>query len=388
MANLRSLLRSRRNRRRILRDAAFFNELSPVLDFTPINNVAQSRPAILTFVVPTMAVHAGGATSVFRLGTLLSERGYAVRYACYSQQSGSDLASIARRNLAGYRGECFGREALQMHSDVWIATFWESVYHIKGLPGYKMYFVQDYEPYFYPYGDKYLLAQKTYELGLHMVSLGEWNAKRIRHHSAAHGRIDSISFPYEPSEYPLVARDFPAYAQRHCFTVAVYLKNSERRAPLVIPEMLGIARRLLAESGIELKVKYFGEGRDYPYPNGEALGKLDKRALASVYAACDFGMVASLTNISLVPYEMLASGLPLIEFSEGTFSSFFPSGAAILTTFSGYDLAKRLLHVMRHPDELARMIALATHHLSNLNWARTADEFDRALRDACTEVRA
>ena len=57
---------------------------------------------------------------------------------------------------------------------------WDSSYIVKKLPGYKMYFVQDYEPYFYPYGEKYILAKKSYELGLHMVTLGPWINKKIK----------------------------------------------------------------------------------------------------------------------------------------------------------------------------------------------------------------
>ena len=54
-----------------------------------------------------------------------------------------------------------------------IATSWDTVSFVKKLSGYKMYFVQDYEPYFYPFGELSLLAKKTYEQGLHMVSFAQ-----------------------------------------------------------------------------------------------------------------------------------------------------------------------------------------------------------------------
>ena len=42
-----------------------------------------------------------------------------------------------------------------------------------------MYFVQDYEPYFYMFGEAFIIAQKTYELGFHMISLGAWNKHMV-----------------------------------------------------------------------------------------------------------------------------------------------------------------------------------------------------------------
>lgn len=40
----------------------------------------------------------------------------------------------------------------------------------------------------------------------------------------------------------------------------------------------------------------------------------------------------SYTNISLVPYEMMATGLPLVELKEGTFTEFMPERSAVLLT--------------------------------------------------------
>jgi len=57
--------------------------------------------------------------------------------------------------------------------DIIIATSWQSVYYVRNFSGYKAYFVQDFEPYFFKLNERYLLAKKTYELGLHIISLGK-----------------------------------------------------------------------------------------------------------------------------------------------------------------------------------------------------------------------
>ena len=50
-------------------------------------------------------------------------------------------------------------------------------------------------------------------------------------------------------------------------------------------------------------------------------------------------MVASMSNISLVPYEMHASGLPVIEFGDGSYPFFFGQDTAILTKIGEKDIA-------------------------------------------------
>ena len=59
-------------------------------------------------------------------------------------------------------------------------------------------------------------------------------------------------------------------------------------------------------------------------------------------------MVASLTNISLVPYEMIAAGLPVIEFKDGTFD-YFSKETAILCDLSYKHLEKEILYYVGKP---------------------------------------
>ena len=89
----------------------------------------------------------------------------------------------------------------EVKSDVVIATSWESVYYSRKISGYKMYFIQDYEPYFNLYGESYIMAQKSYEVGYHMVSLGKWNKHMIEKECNPNSQLDYITFPYEGKEY-------------------------------------------------------------------------------------------------------------------------------------------------------------------------------------------
>ena len=87
--------------------------------------------------------------------------------------------------------------------------------------------------------------------------------------------------------------------------------------------MLEKASKVFNEKGYEIEVNFFGFNKSTKLSFGNNLGKLNKEEMKSLYEKSDFGIVASMTNISLVPYEMLAMGLPIVEFKDGSFPFFF-----------------------------------------------------------------
>lgn len=353
-------------------------------DPTPISNVRPDKITTIAFIITRLVRFHGGQTSVLRLGTALAKRGYHVLYLVYKQQSVSEMKFCASSNLADYEGKVASFDAYfeGMNSgrfvcpDVVVASSWDTVSYAKRFDkSYRMYFVQDYEPYFYAYGEEFLMARSTYEQGLHMVSLGDWNCDMINRECNIVSPLDSISFPYEAEEYPEGVRNYAAYPDKQKFTIAVYLKFYGKRLPNLIPHMLKQVASDFRNNGLELEVLYYGEAGTFSAEGGTNLGHLNKEELASLYRRADFGMVASMSNISLVPYEMHASGLPVIEFADGTYPYFFPENTAVLTSFGDTKLSDKLLEVIRNPYILENMHTTAKEYLSTLSWERTGAEF-------------
>ena len=108
---------------------------------------------------------------------------------------------------------------------------------------------------------------------------------------------------------------------------------------------------------------------------GNSLGKISKVELNKLYCKSDFGMCASITNISLVPYEMLATGLPLIEFKEGSFEYFFKEESAILIDFSGKSLENEILKSLSDTTLLKKRAKNAKRILEELSWEKTGKQF-------------
>ncbi len=356
---------------------------SRLADYDPsiIHNSKPAKINKITFVIERMAKYNGGQTSILRLGTELSKLGYQVGYIVYKPQSKSYMIECAGCNLSHYQGEMYTNKYLdKLNSDVVIASSWDTVSFVKKMKGYKMYFLQDYEPYFYSFGELFLMANKTYEQGLHMVSLGPWNKEMVEKNSRVISPVDTIEFPYEKREYPSGKRDYAAYSKKKDFILAVYLKYYGKRLPCISQYLLRQVKEEFKKDGITLHIKYFGEDKSFHCDAGENLGMLSKKELLALYKKADFGMVASMSNISLVPYEMLATGLPLIEFEDGTFPYFFPENSAILTSLSHMDLYRKMKEAVKKPQILEEMHNTAESYLESLSWKKSAEQFSDILK--------
>ena len=87
-----------------------------------------------------------------------------------------------------------------------------------------------------------------------------------------------------------------------------------------------------------------------------------------------------MSNISLVPYEMHAAGLPVIEFADGTYTHFLPEDSAILTDISKTDIAQKLYEAMKNPMILEKMHNSAMSAMRDLSWENTGKSFFDVLQ--------
>ena len=366
-------------------------------DPAPVENKKPEKCESIAFVITRMVRFHGGQTSVLRLGTELAKQGMKVYYLIYKPQSGQEMDYCARENLAGYLGECMQLEDYRKkvkkkqlnEADFVCATSWDTVSFAKKLENsYKLYFVQDYEPYFYKFGEEFFMCRSTYFQGLHMISLGSWNRDMIlKEAGTGKGlKIDVVDFPYEPKEYADqtgFSRDYPAYRHKRKLTIAAYVKFYGKRLPAFIPYMLKNTAKKLKKRGIELEVLYFGEAKTFKAPGGKNLGQLNRTELLELYKKADFGLVASMSNISLVPYEMHAAGLPVIEFADGTYTHFLPGDSAILTDIAQTDIAQKLYDAVRNPEKLQKMHDSAMSAMKDLSWENTGKQFYGIIQNQC-----
>ena len=224
------------------------------------------------------------------------------------------------RNYAPTLADVIGRPSVRTSpGDVVVATDWRSVSAALEDRGERRgyYFVQDHEVEFAPTGTWSTLAAGTYLSGLRPVTLGRGLAELIGERYGTRtgwtpiGIDPGIYGPDDPSPSAVVA--------------AVHRAN-----PDALPVVLVYGRRDTARRGVELALAglelasrrgarflcvLFGEDvalDDVSFP-WTCVGVLPPRELAALYHTADLGLVLSLTNPSLVPQEMLACGLRVLE---------------------------------------------------------------------------
>ncbi|HMJ03846.1 MAG TPA: glycosyltransferase, partial [Conexibacter sp.] len=156
--------------------------------------------------------------------------------------------------------------------------------------------------------------------------------------------------------------------------------STERRAvPLGLLALAELHRRRP-----DVEIALFG--RDVPartpFPHRH-LGRLDRPALADAYARAAAGMVLSMTNPSLVPFEMLACGLPCVDVERpSTRAELAPSGAVELTAFEPLALADALERLLADAELRERRRRAGVAWTRKRTWARAARQVEAGLRTA------
>lgn len=349
-----------------------------------IENEKRDSIRSIGFIINSIMRYAGGTTSILRLATGLSDLGYKVTFINYGTQNLNELNENAKFNLANYKGIIKDNKNCAIDEfDVVIATSWLTVYKLNDYKAYKMYFVQDYEPYFFKVNERYLLARLTYELGFHIVSLGPWNVNQIKRECPGTvSRLDYIDFPYEKTEYESeTVRKYEELSLKQKFTLAVYIKEEGKRIPNIIQSILLKAYDELMTKGIELDILFFGLNSHYRTIVGRNLGKLSKKELKQLYYRSDFGLVASMTNVSLVPYEMLATGLPIFEMNNGSFPAYFGANCAMLIDFNYHTFVDKFLESIANPDMIMGMVNSAKVKMDKLSWGNSCKQFADYMLD-------
>ncbi len=136
----------------------------------------------IAWLVPYPIEGSGGHRTFFlHIGNLV-ERGYE----CHVYvERGRQLAGgedAVKALVEGYFGKCsaYFHGGYEVHDsfDMAIATAWWTAEIVakKVTAKHKMYFVQDFEPWFNPMGDLYIQAENSYTFGLRPLTIGRWLA--------------------------------------------------------------------------------------------------------------------------------------------------------------------------------------------------------------------
>ncbi len=313
----------------------------------------------------------GGHTTMFRIIEHLVAQGHHCRIYLYDISGGkASDHEAAMRN--GYPAAgCEIHDALDGMADAHavFATAWGTAYVAFNDPcaGRRFYFVQDFEPSFFPQSARSTLAENTYRMGFHAVTAGRWLAEKLHREYAM--AADSFDFGCDLGRYnvqPNAVRNGIAFYAR-------------RDAPRRAYELGILALELFAAARPDLQIHLYGEpvGK-LPFPFVDH-GLVKVEQLNEIYNSCFAGLNLSMTNVSLVPYEMLAAGcVPVVNEAEHN-RVVLDNPYVHYAPPTPHGLAGALLEVVNRPDFADAIPAMAAS-VSTASWADAGAKVEAVLR--------
>lgn len=247
----------------------------------------------------------GGGTTIYRIINYLQSHGYHNTVYFYDVYSGDHryYADIAR-DYYKFEGRVAKVGDGMDDADAVVATAWSTAYPAfnSRCEGKRFYFVQDFEPHFYPKGSMSVFSENTYRMNFYGITAGRWLTEKLQ------------------ADYNMEA-DFFEFG---CDTTVYKRSPSADRKGIVFYARPGAARRafelglmaieVFAARRPDVPVHFYGESiRGLPFRVINH-GKVTPDELNRIYNECYAGLSLSMTNVSLVPHEMLAAGcIPVVN---------------------------------------------------------------------------
>ncbi len=341
----------------------------------PARLPGRSKSGTLTihWVVPPAGIGSGGHLNIFRFVRFLEAQGHTCRVFYYDPnnhhtQTEADaiikhfptMKAPIQLGLAGAE-DC----------DAVFATSWQTAYPVFNLRtrAKKFYFVQDYEPFFYPTSSESILAENTYRFGFYGITAGRWLTEKLK---------SDFGMPCD-------FYDFGSDAGRYHFTNTQKRKQIFFYARPVTPrrgfELGVLALELFHKKHPEYEIHFAGWDTgefklDFPFVN-HAVMKLDE--LDELYNQCAAALVISLTNMSLLPLELLSAGcIPVVNdapnnrlVSDNPYISYTPP--------SPQAMADALSAIVEREEQI-EYARKASKSAQALSWEDSGKKFEAILR--------
>lgn len=259
-------------------------------------------PGTIGWLCAPPVAGSGGHTTFFRMVTGMERRGHRCIVYLYDAHDG-DLerqTAVIRASWPEMKAEVRNARDGLTGLDACVASGWETAHVLASRgtsPMQRLYFIQDYEPFFYPRGSHYALAEDTYRFGFRNIALGGAVADLLKTEVGA--TSDVVPFGCDTGVYRLEEPERPRNG-----VVFFARANTPRRGFMM--GMLALAE--FHRRHPEHEIHVFGdEPRDCPFPV-VAHGRMRPDELNALYNRTVGGLALSFTNVTLVAEEMLAAG--------------------------------------------------------------------------------
>lgn len=297
----------------INKDRIIFN-LQDFIIYKPFHseNKEPIKKNTINWVIPDFIANgSGGHLNIFRMVSNLEKLGFENRIIIVEGShfySGKEAKTVIEKNYLPeeylpLKAEVTIGRSTMLPAEFTIATEWKTAYPVRDFQStkHKCYFVQDFEPYFFSPGSFYIFAENTYSFGFKGITAGSWISNKLMKEYKM--QCCPLSFSYDKKLY------YMNDTERKRVFFYVRPGTTRRGFELGILALAELKKRIAdAEiilggasiENIEIPFDYIG------------MGNISITELPEIYNTVKVALVLSFTNLSLLPYELMACGCAVV----------------------------------------------------------------------------
>lgn len=343
----------------------------PIREYSFVSDIISPKPnefgqwgeKTITWIVPPFRAGSGGHTTIFRFVRLLAANGYR-----------SQIVVMGGGHFGGrrYFGKLLSDDYQGLNvpvytdlsdcpiSSITVATSWLTAYMLKNYRAVTkgVYFVQDFEPWFYAHGTDYYLAEETYKFGFYGITAGTWLKDILT--AGYDMTCSAFSFSYDDRVY-----GYSKKVDKPLRKIFFYARPSTARRAF---EFGLLILKKVVETTNNVEIVFAGEdisGYEVPFLH-ISYGVLTPEGLAVVYKECSLALVLSFSNVSLLPLEIMACGTPVVS-NDGAWVEWLLNNDYCAVSGSDVDSIARTISdlladedLLRHLSQRGRDFARAT----------------------------
>ncbi|MNJ13173.1 D-inositol-3-phosphate glycosyltransferase [compost metagenome] len=338
----------------------------------------------INWYIPPIGKGSGGHLNIFRFMRHLGQQGFTNRVIIVEDDGEQSVDRMKSTIL-----DWFGVENVEVcyinapvpSAAVSIATSWQTAYAVNNISAktHKCYFVQDYEPWFYPAGTEYALAEQTYRFGFHGFTAGSWLSSLLNQQFGM--QATALGFSYDRALYKPHSTADRGATKRVFFYVRP--PTARRAFDLGILVLAELAKRIP-----DITVVMAGwDVHHYAFPfDCDHAGLKNPEQLAELYSSCDAALVLSLTNLSLLPLEIMACGVPVVSNRAECTEWLLNDDIAMLAEPTVDALADALEKVLRSPELAQQIKENAFAFADSASWSVEADKMAQRLQEIMSKT--
>lgn len=313
----------------------------------------------IAWVMPHPGKGSGGHRTIIQNVNALIRAGYECDI--FVEEDGVSTSEMVRQKINEWYEPCtagvYVGFKFEKDYDLLFATGWQTIEFVKKLPAKKKaYFIQDYEPWFFPMGDQYLITENSYKYGFLPVTIGKWLAHKMEQEFNT------------PAEYFDFGADLNVYKplenvekEKENAICYVYQPEKPRRCDYIGLKALKLVKAMRPEVKIYL---YGSEQVTRPIDfECENLHIIPVEKCNELYNKCKVGICMSASNPSRIPFEMMAAGLPVVELYKENNLYDLPDEGVLLADTTPEAIASAVVNLLDHPEEAKKMSEFGINYM-------------------------